>query len=158
MSNSPKVPVSGLRNSRAAAAAQEAFDDEDFESLPQPLPDEEPPAAVILLPKIAAKLNPQENSPFQEALQKAAKPVKIRVNGVGITIPSVDHHVAARSICCILKDEGWDCELPITSDVEVSINDKIYKAAYLGGFHRFPHLGIQTLYFPLPEEPVADGS
>lgn len=155
MSNNPRVPAAGSRSAAATAAALEAFDDEeDYESPPQPLPDVLPATPISSrgaagsLGEGAARGAPL--SPFQDALQKATKAVKIKVNGVGITIPAIDHHVADRSICCILKDEGWDCELPITDDVVVILNEKTYKAAYLGGFHRFPQLGIQTLYFPLP--------
>lgn len=139
------VPPSGARSAAAQQAANEAFDDDndEFETLPHAVEEE-----------IERDPNPQ--SPTYAEVTEVKKrpvlsrPVKIRVNGVGITIPVIAHHVAARSICCILNEEGWDCELPITNDVEVTIGDTTYNAAYLGGFHHFVQMGIQTIYFPLP--------
>lgn len=129
----------------AEAAARKAFEDveDEFEKLPEALEEDPEPAPRGLT-------YPSTSMPERSKRATLSRPVKIRVNGVGITIPVVAHHVAARSICCILNEEGWDCDLPITNDVEVTIGDKTYKAAYLGGFHHFVQMGIQTIYFPLP--------
>lgn len=116
------------------------------ESLTQPSP-----AAVA-----KAVANPIAER-LMERLNKTSKRIELRVNKVGFDVPIIDVQITENSICCLVKDNGWNCKIPPTRDVQLIVDDVEYPVVFLGSWHRFEWLGVHILFFPKLDEEEASG-
>lgn len=79
-------------------------------------------------------------------------PCKIRVNGVGFTEPVLEISTSEHAVCLLLPAEGWDCDIPLSEDVQITVREKTLRVCYMGGLHRFPHSGYQAIWFVIMAE------
>ncbi len=76
--------------------------------------------------------------------------VAIRINGVGIKLSVLGHHVDGSKICFLVSGD-IQCELPDSSDVSLEIGGKTIKTGFLGQWHEFPFLPFKIVCFVGPE-------
>jgi len=105
----------------------------------------------------AEPMTPQTGVPLiseiaDNRLQRNNDVLQLRVNGVGLSIPVVARDRTERSVCCVVREDGWQCDLPVTDNVTIQWGDETLRAAFLGVWHKFEYLGIGVISFPLLSE------
>lgn len=120
----------------------------------------EPPVIEALVPHVAAPMAAKTQDSLSETerrvlrrLHDASATLTIRVNGVELTLDIVDVNRSETSICCLVKQNGLRCKIPRSESVEIELEGKTYKTAFLGSWHTLEWLGVHVVVFPvLPDE------
>lgn len=109
---------------------------------------------TVVLPDASLAMDPSDLK-LMKRLRNSDSSLTIRVNGVELTLDVVDVLRNELSICCLVRINGMRCRIPRSESVEIELEGKVFRTAFLGSWHTVEWLGVHVVVFPiLPEEPI----
>lgn len=125
----------------------------DREELPEARSKLSPPLAFHSAVRPAEDQISAEDKRTLRRLRESTSSLTLRVNNVELTWEVVDVDRTAESICCLVRQNGQRCKLPRSENVEIELEGKVHRTAFLGSWHALDWLGLYIGVFPiLPEQ------
>lgn len=124
-----------------------------FKEKVRPIEERHTPVKAVEAKDVEDQTIPEKDRRLLARLHNATSQLTIRVNKVEFSLDVLDVSRTELSVCCLVQLNGMRIKLPRSESVEIELEGKIYKTAFLGSWHTIEWLGLHVVVFPvIPEE------